>query len=191
MKFIKKSKIISIVIAVIILSQSFLNVYAVNFECSKTENSQYTTEIELTSEEIYNGIDISVYYCENGEVILSKTDLNNVMPASSEISAIFHVGLTKVQTDKAILNWRAEAYQLKNVTGQIYCYNKSTKTRYVDNVDIICPYLDGTTNLAYGATAAFNTPYKTATYVVGYKYVNLRTITKDYYFGSHSQTVTK
>lgn len=191
MKFIKKSKIISTVIAIIILSQSFLNVYAVNLECSETENSQCATEIELTSEEIYNGVDISVYYCENGEIILSKTDSNNVIPASSEISAKFHVGLTKVQTGKAILSWRADAYQLKNVTGKIYCYNKSTNKYYVDNKDISCPYLNGTTNFAYGATAEFDTPYKTATYVVGYKYVNLRTITKDYYFGSYSQDVTK
>lgn len=62
---------------------------------------------------------------------------------------------------------------------------------YVDDEYIICPHLDGTTNLAYDATAEFDTPYKTTTYVVGYKYVNLRTTIKDYYFGSYSQNVTK
>ena len=127
---------------------------------------------------------------------MAKSDeLDTAIPAGTTIKAKFSVSLTRVQTSKAILSWNATAYQLKNVTGTIYCKNTGvlfSRTYYSSSIK--CPHLDGTTNRASNATASFtieSSSKGTASYKVGFSNVILKTITKDYNMTSGYSIVEK
>lgn len=166
-----------------------------------TSAKEQQQSIEISIDELALGEEVVAYFYTNGEILVQKESPNNrktySAASSSQVAATFHVGLTRMESQKAYLYWTANvcppaATGLKNVTGGIYCQNTSVLspvTYY--STSIKCPYLNGTTYLAQGSTGTFGLPITTTTFRVGYTNLNLRTINKDYYFGNGSSIVNR
>ena len=179
------NKITAIVLSIILI-----------YSCSTTyfayEINDNTTEIEFSIEELESGIDIIAYYTSDGKVNIVKSTDKTPYASNSDVEAVFSVSLTKAESSKAILSWNAVATALKNVTGTIYCKDTSILLPHTYcSSTISCPYLDGTEGRANAGTAPFTVSNKSAKYRVGYSNINLRAISKDYYFGNGSSVVTK
>lgn len=162
---------------------------------SETSVPICNSEINLSVDELNEGVDLSVVSFDDGSISIIKSNelRNNInLLSDTEIEATFHVGLTRVQTSKGILYWKATMYQIKNVTGTIYCKNASFLSfdEYCSS-NIICPRLDGTTNIAQNSTPTFTIPSSTTTFKVGFSNLYLSSITKTISFGSGSSNTTK
>lgn len=186
-------KNLSVFLAIILLCSCHL------FSASAKELPQ---SIGISIDELSSGEEVVAYFYTSGEILVQKENPNNrstIAPASSssQVAATFHVGLTRMESQKAYLYWTANVYPpaatgLKNVTGGIYCQNTSvlSPATYCSTT-IKCPYLNGTTYLAQGSTGTFGLPATTTAFRVGYTNLNLRTINKDYYFGNGSSIVNR
>ena len=189
----KIKTITSISVILTILCCCIVTCYAKTSNYDDTYNcldSSY--EIEVSTEELENGVDITAYYTDNGKIVLKKANKNDKLLLGTTSYPTFSVSLVTIGNDRAILSWNATASCLKKVTGTVYCRDTkvfSSKTYYSKSIS--CPYLDGTEGRANSATASFYVPSKKTTYRVGFSGVIVRTIAKDYYFGNGSSTVTK
>lgn len=182
----KTAKIFTTIFLSILLIFNF----SITYSAETMDNISF--EVEVSSEELQKGVDLIAYYTNNGDINIVKADEIASSISASSIEATFSVYLTKVGSSQAILSWTAVASQLKNVSGSIYCKNTSALSpkTYCSSF-IHCPYLDGTEGRASEATSSFTVPFAKTTYKVGYTGVNLRTITRNYYFGSGYSVVTK
>ncbi len=174
----------------IILSITLIYCFSITYFANSVYDN--TTEIEVSIEELKTGIDIIAYCTSDGKINIIKSNDKTLYASTLDVKATFSVSLTKMESSKAILSWNAKTPQLKNVTGTIYCKDTSIlfpKTYCSSRIS--CPYLNGTEGRANGSAAPFTVSNKTAKYKVGYSGVNLRTITKNYYFGNGSSIVTK
>lgn len=185
-------KIVAILLSISLILNISVTCMAIEEKNYSPNISSETYEIELSLNELEKGIDVYAIQNADGCIEIVKSNETQVNNRSASTVATFHVGLTRVQTNKGILTWNAVMPQLKKVTGTIYC--KSTSglfpTTY-SSTSIICPYLDGTEGRASGGTSSFYIPSPISSFRVGYSNVYLKSITNLIYFGSGSSVVNK
>lgn len=118
----KIKTITSISVILTILCCCIVTCYAKTSNYDDTYNcldSSY--EIEVSTEELENGVDITAYYTDNGKIVLKKANKNDKLLLGTTSYPTFSVSLVKIGNDRAILSWNATASCLKKVTGTVYC----------------------------------------------------------------------
>ena len=105
------------IVAILLSISLILNI---SVTCMSMEEKNYspnisseTYEIELSLNELEKGIDVYAIQNADGCIEIVKSNETQVNNRSASTVATFHVGLTRVQTNKGILTWNAVMPQLK------------------------------------------------------------------------------
>lgn len=187
----KKIRSLTAILLSVILMFSF------SVTCFAVENTgEYVAnndlcEVEVSLDELEGGIDLYVIQHEDGTMDIIKSNENSDNDILSTLAEItFHVGLTRVQTNKGILYWKAVMPQLKKVTGTMYC--KDTSFLFPEtyaSASIISPRLDGTEGIAGNSTSSFYIPSPIYSFRVGFSNVIMTSITQTISIGNGSSVV--